>query len=177
MLRRMTLVPEKLAPSYNTKTSETGVQDIENQIENLLQESKYSDDAKAKLLSQLLIKYQCVIYEPRRPVRGTIEETKEPETLQSNTVEGPILHNIILSVPVNFQKFIPLIVEKLKKKKTRSNSWNEDGELKKDTESFKSTNVIDIFSYLMNVKKRFDGFSVFWKGMNGIRIPTLWTGN
>ncbi|GFT24372.1 uncharacterized protein NPIL_641341 [Nephila pilipes] len=115
MLRRMTLVNE-LAPCYYTKTSETGEHEIENQIENLLQESKYSDDVKAKLLSQLLIKYQCIINEPRRPVRGTIEETKEPEKPKSNTVEEPILCNIILSVPVNFQKFIPLVVEKLKKK-------------------------------------------------------------
>ncbi|GFU38500.1 uncharacterized transposon-derived protein F54H12.3 [Nephila pilipes] len=177
MARRMALVPEELAPSYYTKTAETGVHDIESQIENLLQESKYSDDAKAKLLSQLLIKYQRVINEPRPPVRVTIEETKEQETPKSNTVEEPILRNIILSVPVNFQKFILPIVEKLK---TRSYSWNEDGELTKDDESYKNTNIIDLFSYLMrNVKKGFEpyGFSVFWKGINEIKIPTRWIGN
>ncbi|GFU38763.1 uncharacterized transposon-derived protein F54H12.3 [Nephila pilipes] len=130
MDRRMAFVPQELAQSYYTKTSEIGVHDIE--IEYLLQESKYSDDAKAKLLSQLLIKYQRVINKPRPPVRVTIEETKDQETLKSNTVEEPILRNIILSVPVNFQKFIPLIAEKLK---TRSYSWNEDGELTKVTKT------------------------------------------
>ncbi|GFS63204.1 hypothetical protein NPIL_336621 [Nephila pilipes] len=51
MARRMaSFVPEELAPSYYTKTAETGVHDIESQIEkSSARISKYSDDAKETL--------------------------------------------------------------------------------------------------------------------------------
>ncbi|GBO06968.1 hypothetical protein AVEN_121760-1 [Araneus ventricosus] len=114
MARRMALVPEDVATSYFPNTPDTGVHDIENQILNLLHTSNYSDDAKAKLLSQLILKYQRVINEPPPPLRVTIEESKEQaqELQKNNTTEDPILRNIIISVPANFQKFIPPIVEK-----------------------------------------------------------------
>ncbi|GBO06512.1 Putative uncharacterized transposon-derived protein F54H12.3 [Araneus ventricosus] len=179
MARRMALVPEDVATSYFPNTPDTGVHDIENQILNLLHTSNYSDDAKAKLLSQLILKYQRVINEPPPPLRVTIEESKEQaqELQKNNTTEDPILRNIIISVPANFQKFIPPIVEKLN---TRSYSWNEYGELTKDNEIVRNTNVIDLFSYLMrNVKKGHEphGFSAFWKGIKEIKIPTRWIGN
>ncbi|KAF8777035.1 hypothetical protein HNY73_013963 [Argiope bruennichi] len=103
-----------------------------------------------------------------------MEESKEQvqDSPKSDANEDPILRNIIISVPANFQKFIPPIVEKLK---TRHYFWNEDGEWMKDNEIVKRTNVIDLFSYLMrNVKKGYEphGFSVFWKGINEIKIPT-----
>ncbi|GFQ90647.1 uncharacterized protein TNCT_579011 [Trichonephila clavata] len=137
--------------------------DIENQISRLLHESNYSDDTKAKLLSQLLLKYQHIINEPKPPLRVTIEESKEQgqELPRSNTLEDSILRKLILSAPTNFQKFIQPIVEKLK---TRNYAWNEYGELMKDSEIIKGTNVIDLFSYLMrNVKKGYEpyGFAVF----------------
>ncbi|KAF8766362.1 hypothetical protein HNY73_019431 [Argiope bruennichi] len=179
MSRRMALVPEDLAATYFSKTSDTGVHGIENQILNLLHESNYSDDAKAKLLSQLLLKYQHAINVPKPPIRVTIEDSKEQvqESPKSNSVEDPILRDIILSVPANFQKFISPIAEKLN---TRSYAWNEYGELMKDNEIVKNTNVIDLFSYLMrNVKKGYEphGFSVFWRGIKEIKIPTRWIGN
>ncbi|GBM50940.1 hypothetical protein AVEN_114595-1 [Araneus ventricosus] len=175
----MALVPEDVATSYFPNAPDTGVHDIENQILNLLHTSNYSDDAKAKLLSQLILKYQRVINEPQPPLRVTIEESKEQaqELPKNNTTEDPILHNIIISVPANFQKFIPPIVEKLN---TRSYSWNEYGELTKDNEIVRNTNVIDLFSYLIrNVKKGHEpsGFSTFWKGIKEIKIPTQWIGN
>ncbi|GFQ72165.1 uncharacterized transposon-derived protein F54H12.3 [Trichonephila clavata] len=175
----MALVPESQMTSFFTKAPEMGVNDIESQIVNLLHESKYSDDAKAKLLSQLLLKYQRAINEPKPPLRVTIEDSKEQvqEESKRNTIEDPILRDILLSVPANFQKFIPPIVEKLN---TRSYDWNKYGELTKDSEIIKNTNVIDLFSYLMrNVKKGHEpnGFSVFWRAIKGIKIPTRWIGN
>ncbi|GFQ69829.1 uncharacterized protein TNCT_62551 [Trichonephila clavata] len=179
MTGRMALIPEDFASPYLSRTPDTGMQDIENQILNLLHESNYSDDAKAKLLSQLLLKYQHVMNEPKPPLRVTIADSKEQREVlsKSNALEDPMLYDIILSVPANFQKFIPPIVEKLK---TRSYAWNENGELMKDSEIFKGTNIIDLFSYLMrNVEKGYEphGFSVFWKGINKIKIPTRWIGN
>ncbi|GBM15810.1 hypothetical protein AVEN_262959-1 [Araneus ventricosus] len=120
-----------------------------------------------------------VINEPQPPLRVTIEESKEQaqELPKNNTTEDPILRNIIISVPANFQKFIPPIVEKLN---TRSYSWNEYGELTEDNEIVRNTNVIDLFSYLMrNVKKVHEphGFSAFWNGIKEIKIPTRWIGN
>ncbi|GFQ98330.1 uncharacterized protein TNCT_147511 [Trichonephila clavata] len=58
MSKRMAVVPEELATSYFSKTPDAGLHDIESKIENLLHASSYSDDAKAKLLSQLILKYR-----------------------------------------------------------------------------------------------------------------------
>ncbi|GFR09138.1 uncharacterized transposon-derived protein F54H12.3 [Trichonephila clavata] len=117
--------------------------------------------------------------EPKPPLRVTIEDSKEQvqEESKRNTIEDLTLRDIILSVPANFQKFIPPIVEKLN---TRSYDWNKYGELTKDSEIIKNTNVIDLFSYLMrNVKKGHEpnGFSVFWRAIKEIKIPTRWIGN
>ncbi|GFR03832.1 uncharacterized protein TNCT_605081 [Trichonephila clavata] len=179
MSKRMAVVPEELATSYFSKTPDAGLHDIESKIENLLHASSYSDDAKAKLLSQLILKYRHMVSEPKPPVRVTIEEflKKSAEVAERNISEDPIVRDIILSVPANFQKFIPAIVEKLK---TRSYSWNELGELITDNQAVKHSNVIDLFSYLMrNVKKGLEphGFAVFWKANNEIKIPTRWIGN
>ncbi|GFR27519.1 uncharacterized protein TNCT_179791 [Trichonephila clavata] len=176
MSKRIAVVPEELVTSYFSKTP-----DVESKIENLLHASSYSDDAKAKLLSQLILKYRHMVSEPKPPVRVTIEEEipkeKSAEVAERNISEDPIVRDIILSAPVNFQKFIPAIVEKLK---TRSYSWNELGELITDNQAVKHSNVIDLFSYLMrNVKKGLEphGFAVFWKAINEIKIPTRWIGN
>ncbi|GFQ82341.1 uncharacterized protein TNCT_390691 [Trichonephila clavata] len=176
MSKRMAVVPEELATSYFSKTPDAGLHDIESKIENLLHASSYSDDAKAKLLSQLILKYRHMVSEPKPPVRVTIEEEipkeKSADVAERNISEDPIVRDIILSVPANFQKFIPAIVEKLK---TRSYSWNELGELITDNQAVKHSNVIDLFSYLMrNVKKGLEphGFAVFWKAINEIKIPT-----
>ncbi|GFS40170.1 putative uncharacterized transposon-derived protein F54H12.3 [Nephila pilipes] len=180
MARRMALIPEELATTYIPKIPDNGLQDIENQILNLLHDAKYPDDAKAKLLSQLLLKYQHVANEPKPPLRVSITEPNEiiqNEFSKSDIKEDSVFRDIILSVPSNFQKFIPPIVEKLK---TRNYFWNEYGELVKDNEIVKNTNVIDLFSYLMrNLKKGYEpnGFSVFWKGINEIKIPSRWIGN
>ncbi|GFX86518.1 uncharacterized protein TNCV_3727871 [Trichonephila clavipes] len=181
MAKRMAVVPEELATTYFSKTSDAGLHDIESQIENLLRASSYSDDAKAKLLSQLILKYRHMVSEPKPPVRVSIEEeipkVKSIEVVERNISEDPIVRDIILSVPANFQKFIPPIVEKLK---TRSYSWNESGELITNNQAVKHSNVIDIFSYLMrNVKKGLEphGFAIFWKAINEIKIPTRWIGN
>ncbi|GFV15241.1 uncharacterized transposon-derived protein F54H12.3, partial [Trichonephila clavipes] len=74
MAKRMAVVPEELATTYFSKTSDAGLHDIESQIENLLRASSYSDDAKAKLLSQLILKYRHMVSEPKPPVRVSIEE-------------------------------------------------------------------------------------------------------
>ncbi|GFX69716.1 putative uncharacterized transposon-derived protein F54H12.3 [Trichonephila clavipes] len=68
MAKRMAVVPEELATTYFSKTSDAGLHDIESQIENLLSASSYSDDAKAKLLSQLILKYRHMMSEPKPPV-------------------------------------------------------------------------------------------------------------
>ncbi|GFR19215.1 uncharacterized protein TNCT_308711 [Trichonephila clavata] len=179
MSKCMAVVPEELATSYFSKTSDAGLHDIESKIANLLHASSYSDDAKAKLLSQLILKYRHMVTEPKPPVRVTIEEEipkeKSAEVAERNISEDPIVRDIILSVPANLQKFIPA-----QKLKTRSYSWNELGELITDNQAVKHSNVIDLFSYLMrNVKKGLEphGFAVFWKAINEMKIPTRWIGN
>ncbi|GFQ69262.1 uncharacterized transposon-derived protein F54H12.3 [Trichonephila clavata] len=181
MSKRMAVVPEELATSYFSKTPDAGLHDIESKIENLLHASSYSDDAKAKLLSQLILKYRHMVSEPKPPVRVTIEEEipkeKSAEVAERNISEDPIVRDIILSVPANFQKFIPAIVEKLK---TRSYSWNELGELITDNQAVKHSNVIDLFSYLMrNVKKGLETSRLcsFLESYQRNKIPTRWIGN
>ncbi|GFU18098.1 uncharacterized protein NPIL_566831, partial [Nephila pilipes] len=119
----MALIPEELATTYIPKIPDNGLQDIENQILNLLQDAKYPDDAKAKLLSQLLLKYPHVANEPKPPLRVSITEPNEiiqNEYSKSDIKEDSVFRDIILSVPSNFQKLIPPIVEKLK---TRNYFW------------------------------------------------------
>ncbi|GFT68698.1 uncharacterized protein TNCV_1719771 [Trichonephila clavipes] len=178
MARRMAVIPEELVESYFSKTSDTGLNDIENQIQNLLQESNYSDDAKAKLLSQLLLKHQRILNEPKPPLRVSIADSNQQmQDAPKNEEADLILRDIILSVSANFQKFVSPNVEKLN---TRNYSWNEYGELMRDKEIIKNTNVSDLFSYLMrNVKKGYEpqGFPVFWRGIKEIKIPTRWIGN
>ncbi|GFW58355.1 uncharacterized protein TNCV_2635291 [Trichonephila clavipes] len=133
--------------------------DIGNQIQNLLQESNYSDDAKAKLLSQLLLKHQRILNEPKPPLRVSMEESNQQMQDAPKNEADLILRDIALSVPANFQKFVSPLVEKLN---TRNYSWNEYGELMRDKEIIKNTNVSDLFSYLMrNVKKGYENRKVF----------------
>ncbi|GFT43682.1 uncharacterized transposon-derived protein F54H12.3 [Nephila pilipes] len=176
----MAIIPEELATTYIPKIPDNGLQDMENQILNHLHDAKYPDDAKAKLFSQLLLKYQHVANEPKLLLRVSIIELKEiiqNEFSKNDIKEDAVLRDIVLSVPSNFRKFIPPIVEKLK---TRNYFLNEYGELVKDNEIVKNTNAIDLFSYLIrNLKKGYEpnGFSVFWKGINEIKIPSRWIGN
>ncbi|GFU64825.1 uncharacterized protein TNCV_272101 [Trichonephila clavipes] len=128
----MAVIPEELVESYFSKTHDTRMHDIENQIQNLLPESSYSDDAKAKLLSQLLLKHQRILNEPKPPLRVSIEElNQQMQDAPKNEEADLILSDIILSVPAKFQKFVSPIVEKLN---TRNYSWNEYGELMRDKE-------------------------------------------
>ncbi|GFQ68510.1 uncharacterized protein TNCT_106871 [Trichonephila clavata] len=91
MSKRMAVVPEELATSYFSKTPDARLHDIESKIENLLHASSYSDDAKAKLLSQLILKYWHMVSEPKPPVRVTIEEEipkeKSAEVAERNISE------------------------------------------------------------------------------------------
>ncbi|GFQ81727.1 hypothetical protein TNCT_347991 [Trichonephila clavata] len=68
-----------------------------------------------------------MVSEPKAPVRVTNEEEipkeKSAEVAERNISEDPIVRDIILSVPANFQKFIPAIVEKLKTRSILGMSW------------------------------------------------------
>lgn len=179
MAKRMALVPEELVASYQLQKPEIR---LEDDIVKLLDHSKMPDDLKAKLLGQLIMKYQRVIHEPIEPIPVKIEEPKELPTInRGEKVKRPevddTFRSIISSVPKYSAKYVPFILEKLN---TRGISWNEDGEMTQDNKAIKEGNIVDFFSYLMrNSKDQLEPqhFPVFLKAIKEVKIPTSWITN
>lgn len=71
MATRIALIPEVLVSSYQLQKPEIRVED---QIDDLLEREKLTDDVKVKLLSQLITRYQKVIHEPAESVHVTFED-------------------------------------------------------------------------------------------------------
>lgn len=162
MARRVALIPEELVSSYQLQKPEIR---LEDDIVNLLDQCQLTDDMKVKLLSQLITRYHKTVNEPPEPVRVSIAEQEERKKIFENQeeeeeqeergakrkVEGDrTLKDILISVPKNFAKFVPMIVEKLN---TRGYAWNEAGEMTKNAVPFKNIRIVDFFLYLFrNVK-------------------------
>lgn len=175
----MALVPEELISSYQLQKPEIRLDD---EIVKLLDQSKISDDMKAKLLSQLITRYHRVVHEPREPIPVKIEQPKEPSLkISDKESERPEVDNtfrsIVSSVPKSSAKYVPFILEKLR---TRGIGWNEDGEMTQDNSAIKEGNIVDFFSYLMrNSKDQIEPkhFSEFLKAIKEVKIPTSWITN
>ena len=182
MARRIALIPEELVSSYHLQKPEIR---LEDEIENLLERGKLTDDMKVKLLSQLIMRYHKTVNEPADPVRVTFDGEEKKKILQSQeepTVErkiesDAILKDILVSVPKSFSKFVPQIVEKLN---MQGYSWNNEGELTKNDIPFKKVRIVDFFLYLFrNVKDQpnLREFPIYLETIREINIPRGWIGN
>lgn len=177
MAKRMALVPEELMSSYQFQKPEIR---LEDEIVKLLDQNKMPDDMKAKLLSQLITKYQRVVHEPMEPIPVKIDQPKEPTQTHKKEERSEVddtFRSIISSVPKYSAKYVPFIIEKLK---TRGVSWNEDGEMTQDHNTIKDGNIVDFFSYLMrNSKEQLEPkqFPAFLKVLKEVKIPNSWITN
>lgn len=188
MAKRMAFMPEELISSHHMQNSETR---IEDEIDNLLERNKLPDDMKARLLSQLITRYHKIIATPPEPVRVSVVEDedkndskhnvgkyhKDSERKHSDMSNDPIIDDIQLSIPQQNRKYIYFILEKLK---TRSYSWNENGEFTEDGVPFKNSQIVDLFSYLMRNSKHQTKpkyFDKFFTALQEVNIPINWIGN
>lgn len=192
MARRVALIPEELFSSQHYQDPELR---LEDEISSLLDRKKIPDDMKAKLLSQLVMRYQKTFHTPPEPIPVTVQnnqisekEKNQKQSDKSSIVnenvdiygkykEDDMTRNIIMSTPHRFQKYVPLILEKLK---TRNYYWNASGEITKDNKPISGSNIVDCFAYLLrNVKAAPEPhfFDFFLKALSEINIPRTWIGN
>lgn len=189
MARRVALIPEELFSSHQYKDPELR---LEDEIASLLDRKKIPDDMKAKLLSQLVMRYQKTFHTPPDPIPVSVqkdqisenEEKKEKQNDESpdeNTVshakEDVIMKDILISTPHRYKKYVPMIVEKLK---TRNYYWNSEGEIMEGNKPIEGSNIADCFSYLFrNVKNPVEPkkFNFFLKALSEINIPRAWIAN
>lgn len=180
MARRVALIPEELVSSYHLQKPEVRVED---DIVNLLDQGQLSDDMKVKLLSQLITRYHRIVSEPPEPVRVSMAEEEEKKKGLDSQEEGkdgkddPVLNDILISVPKNFSKYVPKVIEKLN---MRGYGWNEAGEMIKNGTPFKNIRIVDFFLYLFrNVKAQPElrTFQIYLDVIREINIPRGWIGN
>lgn len=188
MARRVALIPEELISSHHYQDPELR---LEDEIASLLDRKKIPDDMKAKLLSQLVMRYQKTVHAPLEPIPVTVqsEQTSENEEKQKQTDESSfenggsyekqdaIMKNILISTPLRFKKYVPMIAEKLK---TRNYFWNSEGEMTMENKPIKGSNVVDCFAYLFRnarTKAEPHGFDFFLKALTEINIPRAWIAN
>lgn len=190
MARRVALIPEELFSSHQYQDPELR---LEDEIATLLDRKKIPDDMKAKLLSQLVMRYQKTFHTPPDPIPVSVQDSKisENETKQKQSDEDfaenenslsyvkqdVMMKDILISTPYRYKKYVPMIVEKLK---TRNFFWNSEGEMTEGNKPIKGTNIIDCFAYLFkNVKtaKEPYRFDAFLKALTEINIPRTWIGN
>ncbi|GBN31807.1 hypothetical protein AVEN_235931-1 [Araneus ventricosus] len=127
MAKKMALVPPDILAAY--RRPKEPERDLEQNILSLLDESKLPNDQRAKILSQLIMRYQKIMWEPEEPIPVSIANqslTNPPEELPAKQVEDEdhIMRDIRYTVPRTYEQYIPAIVEKLK---TCLYHWNEYG--------------------------------------------------
>ena len=197
MARRVALIPEELISSHQYQNIELR---LEDEIAALLDRKKIPDDMKAKLLGQLVMRYQKAVHTPPEPVPVSIKNDgisdkekeklfqsnqdiveKKEESVQEKFYNGDnndnIIKDIITSTPHRFQKFVYPIVEKLK---TRNYFWNSRGEMIVGNETVEGSSIVDFFNYLFrNVKSLTEPshFQLFLKALSEINIPRTWIAN
>lgn len=183
MARKVALIPEELVSSYQLQKPEIRVED---DIVNLLEQGKLSDDMKVKLLSQLITRYHKIVSQPPEPVQVTLAEEEErkkllaDEKMDNGDAKGIAergLEEIMISVPKRFAKFVPMIGEKLK---TRGYHWNERGDMTKDGTPLKNIRIVDFFLYLFrNIKAQPElrEFQIYLDAIREINVPRGWIGN
>lgn len=175
MAKRVALIPEELVSSYHLQKPEMR---IEDEMESLLEKSKLPNDMKVKLLGHMITRYHKTTHEPPEPVRVSVSnEQPQQDQLREGDDDGGSLKDIMLSVPPRSQKYIPLIVEKLK---SRQYSWNARGEMTQDEKPILGSKIADLFSYIMRNGKTLQEpskFEYFLNAIKEINIPRTWVVN
>lgn len=181
MAKRVALIPEELVSTYHLQKPEIR---LEDDIDSLLERANLPNDMKAKLLSQLIMRYHKTMHAPPEPVPVSVKNEQVPESpsekrdmSSENMEDDKIYQSILVSTPKHSQKFIPMIVEKLK---TRQYAWNENGEMTQDNVPLKGTSIVDFFSYTMRTAKNLKTppfYNTFLKALKEINIPRGWIGN
>lgn len=182
MARKIALIPEELISAYQYQKPELR---LEDEIVALLDRENMADDMKAKLLGQLVMKYQKYVHAPPKPIPVNIENDNEPkDTSKTSDVVSEdsqsadsILHDILISTPLRYKKYVPMIMDKLKK---ANYSWSSSGELMKENVAIKGSRIADFFAYLFrNVKSHVEPphFKTFLAALQEINIPRTWIGN
>lgn len=190
MARRVALIPEELFSSHQYKDPELR---LEDEIASLLDRKKIPDDMKAKLLSQLVMRYQKTFHTPPDPIPVSVQNNQiseneekqkqtdgssvENENIDSYAKQDVIMKNILISTPYRYKKYVPMIVEKLK---TRNYFWNSEGEMTEGNKTVKGSNIIDCFAYVFrNMKNPAEPqkFDFFLKALSEINIPRAWIAN
>lgn len=179
----MALIPEELVSSYHLQNPEIR---LEEDIENLLKKAKLADDMKAKLLGQLITRYQRTVHTPPEPIPVSITDdsnAEEKKAEKMNADQGNentdeiLIKDIMSSTPVYYSKFIPKIVEKLK---SREYGWNAAGEMTQDKKPIEGSNIVDFFSYTLRNGKTLEPpkhYESFLKAIKEIKIPRTWIAN
>ncbi|GFS69894.1 uncharacterized protein TNCV_4224931 [Trichonephila clavipes] len=183
MAQEMGLVPKGLISRYFAET-QPEVR-IENNISSLLHEKETPDDIKAKLLSDLIPKYQRVMQPPPPPKPFEIppELLTEPELPLTNKSEVPLRINILAkyigyAIPKTRKKYILPILETLK---DANYTFNDKNEFEVDGKAEYRSNVVDLFTYMMKNDQRVltppTGFAKFYAALRHVNIPLEWIGN
>lgn len=180
MAKKMALVPPELVSEYYQITKPEIR--LEDNIANILQEKLTSDDVKAKLLSDLIPKYQRAMQVPPPPKPFEI-----PSELLADLspIKTPILTSrenelsrfIGYGVPKTTRKFILPILEKLRQ---NGYTFNEQNELEVNGKAEYRSNVIDLFSYMMKNERNAlppRGFNLFFNAIHKSNIPLQWIRN
>lgn len=171
MAQRLALVPQELIMSQHQM--QAPLIRLGQDIDSMLEREKLPDDMKAKLLGELIVKYHKTVHAPREPIPVTMSRDENAERVN----EHVDLRDILESTPAKSEKFVPLIVEKLK---SREYGWNEVGELVVKNEPVKNSRIADMFSYIFrNLKTQSEPvhFNVFLRAMKEINVPLSWIQN
>lgn len=181
MAKKMALVPPELVSEYYQITKPEIR--LEDNIANILQEKLTSDDVKAKLLSDLIPKYQRAMQVP--PAPKPFEIPSELFADVSSPMKTPILTSrenelsrlIGYVVPKTSRKFILPILEKLR---NNGYTFNEQNELEVNGKAEYRSNVIDLFSYMMKNERNAlppRGYNHFFNAIQKSNIPLQWIRN
>lgn len=181
MAKRVALIPEELVSTYHLQKPEIR---LEDDIDSLLERANLPNDMKAKLLGQLIMRYHKTMHAPPEPVPVTVTNEQLPSSpsaekldTRAEDIDDTIYQSILLSTPKNYQKFIPMIKEKLK---TRQYAWNDKGEMTQDGLPFIGSSIVDFFSYTMRKSRYLEEppfYNYFVKALREINIPRGWIGN
>lgn len=172
MARRMALIPEELVSSYQLQKPEIR---LEEDIENLLEKTKLADDMKAKLLGQLITRYQRTVRTP--PSVTDDSPAEEKKSMENEDMSELAIKDIMSSAPAYYSKFVPMIIDKLK---SRQYGWNAAGEMTQDGKPIDGSNIVDFFSYTLRNAKALEPpkhYEYFLKAIKEIKIPRTWIAN
>ncbi|GFQ69352.1 uncharacterized protein TNCT_496581 [Trichonephila clavata] len=183
MAQEMGLVPKELLSRY-FEENQPKIR-IENNISSLLHENETSDDIKAKLLSDLIPKYQRVMQPPPPPKPFEIppELLTEPELPLTNIPEVPSRISIMAkyigySIPKTRKKNILPILETFRE---ANYTFNDKNEFDFNGDTQRNSHIVDLFSYMMKNDQRIltppTGFAKFYTVLHHVNIPLEWIGN